>query len=169
MVAITFTLSPMVKTNRMASPNKLQGETGDVIQLERHTFEDEERIHFGVQLVFCATVQPLVNSNSPVFSHTLYSSPRKITPSPTQFLPSVQSTGSEGDALISTLGPDVATWGSLENKILFPQHIQLQWLSMSRISIIKNNKQLFLLLKERLEYTQQSLVHTNEIIPPGRK
>lgn len=42
MVAITFTLSPMVKTNRMASPNKLQGKMGDVIQLERHTFEDEE-------------------------------------------------------------------------------------------------------------------------------
>ena len=147
MVAITFTLSPMVKTNRMASPNKLQGKMGDVIQLERHTFEDEEWIHFGVQLVFCATVYPLVNSNSPVFSHTLYPSPRKITPSHTQFLPSVQSTGSQANALISTLGPDVATWGSLENKILSPQHIQLQWFSMSRISIIKNNKQLFLLLK----------------------
>lgn len=102
--------------------------------------------------VLCHSL-PSGQQQRPVFSHTLYPSPRKITPSHTQFLPSVQSTGSQANALISTLGPNVATWGSLENKILSPQHIQLQWFSMSRISIIKNNKQLFLLLKERLEYT----------------
>ena len=82
---------------------------GGAIHLERHTFEDEKRINFGEQLVFCAAVHPLVNSSSPLFSHTLYPSPRKITPSPTQFFPSVQSTRSQGDVLISTLGPDVAT------------------------------------------------------------
>lgn len=54
---------------------------GGVIHLERHTFEDKERINFGEQLVFCAAVYPLVNSSSPLLSH-IVSLIKKDNPKP---------------------------------------------------------------------------------------